>query len=197
MSAAEALARLSEKRDRAIGRVDELEGEARTAGQAAVEASAALAEAERRGVKAAERRELEEALFAARVKASEPWPERIEGARAAVRDAEREVQKFRAAHLSELVEALEEDGRIAVATLNATAEAMVTAFIERERIAHEISVMAGSVGRIHPGDVSFTHAEALVREARALVDAGGEAPPVLRHDPREPRLGSPVEQSAA
>ena len=71
------------------------------------------------------------------------------------------------------------------------------AFIRREEIAHQIAVMAGSVGRIHPGDVSFTHAEALVREARARVAAGGEAPPVLRRDPREPRLGPVAEQSVA
>jgi hypothetical protein len=196
VNAAEAMARLIDQRARASARVEEIEHEARASATAAAEASAALAEFERRGGRpATERRQLEQALAEAKAKAAEPWAERAEGARQAVRDADQELQAFQGEHLSELVEALEADGRIATGKLNAAAEARVAAFSERERIAHEISLLASQVGRVFPGDVSFTCAEALVREARTLVAEGGEAPPELRRDPRQPRHA--IEQPAA
>jgi len=66
------------------------------------------------------------------------------------------------------------------------AQALVSAYHERERLAHEISALASPVGRVSPGDVSYSPAEQAVRAASALVE-GGEEPPRLRHDPREPR----------
>jgi hypothetical protein len=68
------------------------------------------------------------------------------------------VQEFQGEHLGELVEALEADGRVTAAKINAAAKAIVQAFAERERIAREISAVASQVGRIHPGDVSDTNA---------------------------------------
>jgi hypothetical protein len=189
---AEAMARLLDQRDRASVRLDELEGEARAAGQAAAEASAALAEFERQGGKAAERRQLEQELAAAKQRAQEPWHERAEGARAALRDADEELRQYQAQHLTELVEALEADGRIVASKIDDAAEALVTAYSERERIAHEISAIASQAGRIHFGDISFIRSEALAREARTLIHEGGEVPPTLRHDPRQPRLGEPA-----
>lgn len=189
---AEAMARLVDQRARATARVEELESQARAAGQAAAEASTALAEFERKGGSANKRRELEAALAEAKASASQPWHERVEGARAAVRDAQAELQKFQGDNLAELIEALQVEGEVAASKIDAACEELVAAFGERERIAREISLTAMAVGRIRPGDVSATHAEQLVAAARALLEAGGEARPVLRHDPRQPRYGPPL-----
>jgi hypothetical protein len=186
------MARLVDLRSRANARVEELEGQARAAGQAVVEASAALAEFERKGGRPADRRQLEQELAAAKQRAEEPWHERVEGARAALRDADEQLRQYQAQHLNELVEALEADGRIVASKIDAACEAVVTAYSERERIAHEISAVASQVGRIHFGDISFSRAEALAREARTLIQEGGEVPPTLRRDPRQPRLGEPA-----
>jgi len=75
------LERLIAKQQRAQQRLEDVEGEARTAAVAAQAASEAMVEAERRGVRPVERHELEAALSEARARASEPWAERIEGAR--------------------------------------------------------------------------------------------------------------------
>jgi chromosome segregation ATPase len=189
---AEAMARIVDQRDRTSARVDELEREARAAGEGLTAARAALVESERQGGRAAQRRQLEQALAEAKAKASEPWAERIEGARQAVRDADRKLQEFQGEHLSELVEALEADGKIATAELDAAAEALVQAFGKREEIARQIGAVASQVGRTHPGDVTFTTAQAVAEAARELLQRGGETPPTLRRDPRQPRLGQPA-----
>jgi chorismate mutase len=189
---AEAMARLVDQRDRATARVDELEREARAAGEGLTTARAALVESERHHGRAAERRQLEQALAEAKATAEQPWPERVEGARQAVRDADRELQQFQGEHLSELVEALEADGKIATEKLNDAAEALVQAFGKREEIARQIGAVASQVGRTHPGDVTFTTAQAVAQAARELLQRGGETAPTLQRDPRQPRLGQPV-----
>jgi hypothetical protein len=103
------------------------------------------------------------------------------------------MRAFVGEHLTELVVELEADGRPAAATLNTAAENLVEAFAVRERIAHEIGRLVAQVGRQRPGDVSRSRADAAVQAVRALLDAGGEVPATLTHDPREPRLGSPAE----
>jgi hypothetical protein len=108
LSAAEELAELTQRRASAQARVDQLERQQRAATEAAAKASATLADLERRAlggekVSAATRRQAEDALTRARAEAGEPWAERIAGSRAAIRDAQTEVQKFTAAHLDELV----------------------------------------------------------------------------------------------
>jgi hypothetical protein len=149
-----ALSRLVDRRSRAAERLEQIETEARAAASAAAEASAEMVELERKGGPAAERRQLEQALAAAKTKAAEPWHERAEGARQAVRDADQELRRYQAEHLDELVEVLQEDGRIAAADLTAHAEGVVAAFARREEIAREISALAGSIGRVFPGDAS-------------------------------------------
>jgi hypothetical protein len=193
-SAAEKLAELTQARDRAAARVDELESEQRAATQAAAEASAALADLERRAlggekVSAAGRREAEDALARARAEAEQPWGERVEGCRAAVRDAHQRVQHFTAEHLDALVQGLEQDGEVAASSLNSAAEALVAAYRERERIAGEIATLVSPVARIHPGDVAFSRAEQVARAASDLIESGGEVPPRLRRDPRQARGG--------
>jgi hypothetical protein len=184
-------------RERATARVDEVESEQRAASEAREAARAALIEFERKGGRPAERAKLERALTEAEAHVSERWPERIEGARAAVRDAHQQVQHFTAGHLDKLVEGLERDGQVAASNVNAAAAALVEAFHEREAIAGQIATLVSSVARVHPGDVAFTRAEQAVRAASALIESGGEVAPVLQRDPRQPRHGIVEEASAA
>jgi hypothetical protein len=83
-------------------------------------------------------------------------------------------------------------------TLHAVAARQpIDAYHERERIAQEISALASTAGRVHPGDVSFTRAEQVVREATRLLDGGGERPPTLTRDPRQPRQGASAGERVA
>jgi hypothetical protein len=197
LSAGQTLAELEEARARASARVDELEAEQRRASEAVAQASGLLADLERRAlggetVSAATRREAENALARARVEAEQPWPERLAGARAAVRDAHQQVHHFTAAHLDELVRNLERDGEVAAKNLTSAAEAVVAAFHVREAIAHEIGETCTSAGaRLRPGDVTRWKAEQLVAAASELLDGGGELAPRLRRDPRQPIHGKP------
>ena len=72
----------------------------------------------------------------------------------------------------------------------------MAAYHERERIAREISGLASLAGRVRPGDVSRTRAEQLARAASDLLQAGGEEPPTLDRDPRQPRHGELVEAAS-
>jgi hypothetical protein len=194
-SAREALGEVTARRDAAQRRVDELEAEQRAAGQARAAARAALVEAERTGARPAERSRAGKALADADLKPT-ILTAKMEGARAAVRDAEVEVARVVGANLDELVAAREEDGRTAVASLNAALQEVVAAFHRREAIAAEISGLASMAGRIHPGDVSRSRAEEVVRAVSDLLANGGELAPTLDRDPRLPRLGAPTEAAA-
>jgi hypothetical protein len=97
------------------------------------------------------------------------------------------VQRFTTEHLDELVMDKERDGDVATAKVNAAAAALVEAFQERERIAADLSALASTVARVHPGDVSYSHAQNAVHAASELIEQGGGVPPTLRHDPRQPR----------
>jgi hypothetical protein len=151
--------------------------------QAREAARSALIEFERKGGgRRTERSELEQALADAEAHASERWPERIEGARAAVRDAHAVVAGFVGEHLDELVTNRERDGEVVASKLTELAEAILAVYVERERVAQEISALVSTVTHVNPGTVTFTRAEALANEARKLIERGGEAPPVLRRE---------------
>jgi hypothetical protein len=191
------LAKLIEARTRAAARVGDLEQEYAASVRAAREASAALAEGERVGLTAPKRHALEEALAVAKRKADEPWQPRIEGARSAVRDADRAVREHIAGNLTELVEAKEADGRRVAEQFNETLAAAVALWLERERIASEISGLASKVAQVAPGDVSWSKAEECFRAATGLVNAGGEEGPTLTRlrEPWSTLLGEPVQES--
>ena len=168
------LAGLNERRARAAPRVSDLEQEWRSAVAAARDASAALAEGERQGLSTTKRHGLEESLSVTKAKAAEPWPERVEGAKSAVRDADQAVRAHIAANLPELVEAKEADGRRVAEQFNESLGALIALRLEWERIASDISGVATKVAPLTPGDVSWSKAEEVFRAATALVNAGGE-----------------------
>ena len=197
VNAMEGLAGLTDRRKQASARIDELEREWQAANIALVQARRDLVEFERQCGPAAERRTLEMKLVEAEAKAAQPWRERIEGARRGVDDLDAERQRFIADQLDALVAECEAEGEAAAARLTDAARQMVDAYLEREQIAGQIAVLASSVGRVRPGDVSRSRAEEVVRAANGMLLDGGEEPPVLRRDPREPRHGQVGEQVSA
>ena len=168
-------------------RVSDLEREWREAVEATATASAALAEVERHGGSATTRHKAEEALAAAKQRAGEPWAERVEGAKAAARDLDKRYRAYVSEHLGELVEALEQDGKLAAEAVNRAAGDLVTAHAEWGAVAAQIGTLVSQVSRVSPGDVSYPQPQAdeAARGAIALVAAGGEYGPRLARD-REP-----------
>jgi hypothetical protein len=82
--------------------------------------------------------------------------------------------------------------------VNDAASALVTAY-QREQHSERLAALLALVGRVSPGDVAFTRAEAAAGACSKLLDGGGEAAPVLTRDLRQPRYGSTVavDQEAA
>jgi hypothetical protein len=176
------LTMLRERQAQARARADGLEQEWRAAAAGAQEASTALAEGERHGLSASKRHGLEERLTSAKARAAEAWPERVEGAKAAVRDADREVRAFVTTHLAELVTDLEAEGRLATEEVNAAAADLIAAQAKREQIASALGAMVTLVQAPAPGDVTYSAAEDAARAAAGLAAAGGEVAPALRRD---------------
>jgi hypothetical protein len=186
-SVTEARASLVERVASAEAKVDSLRAEQRTTAATRELARTALIQAERDGTTPAQRTKLEKALGEAETRASQRWAERIEGARQAARDAQFELQRFTAEHLTELVAQVEADGERATEKVNTAATALVEAFNEREQVAAQIAALASQAGRINPGDVSRSAAEGAAQAAAALIQRGGEVAPTLLHDPRKPQ----------
>jgi hypothetical protein len=193
------LAKLLERRDAAERRIREVEAEQRTAVQEREAARARLIEHERRGGagRRAERAKLETALTQAEAHAAERWPERIEGARAALRDMHAQVHAYTYEHLDELIENVQRDGEVAAERVNVAAQNLVDAYQEREQVAAQIARhLATADIRIRPGDITFSRAEQVARAAGNLLTNGGEERPRLRRDPRVPIHGQPVEAAS-
>jgi len=193
--AVDGYAELAEKRAAAQQKVQDLNAQQRVASEAYQAARVALVEAERRGARAAELRKLEEAVTTAEVK-PKLLQARIEGATHATRDADVALAQFVQGHLTELVAPLEEQGQLIKLRIDAAAEAIVTGIREREEIARRISELASMAAPVRPGDITFTRVEGLARQAADLLRAGGEDPPTLRRDPRQPQHGQRAEAAA-
>jgi hypothetical protein len=178
--APERLASLTAARERANERIREVEAEQRQAMQTLAAAREAVAEFYRHGGRPQQREKLETAFTEASVNAELPWPERIEGARRAARDAHQAVQVFVGENLSELVEARQVDGAAAAERINTAAAELLAGYAEWNAITQEISGLAALVGPVRPGDVSYTRTEAVAHECERLLREGGEQAPVLR-----------------
>jgi galactokinase len=179
------------------GRNHELEAQQLAAAQARQAARQTLVDAERRGARPAELRKHEQALADAETKPGIVGA-KIEGARAAVVDAQGALAKHTREHLDEFVEAKQREGEAAVERLNELARAISQAYAERERVAQELSALVTTAGiQVRPGDISRSRAEGLARAASELVVAGGEEPPRLTRDPRVPLAGALPESLTA
>jgi hypothetical protein len=159
------------------GPCQRVEAEQRQASATLATTREAVAEFHRRGGgRPAERDRLEQALAKAKAEVDAPWAERIEGARRQVRDKQAEVVAYVNGHLTELVATLEDEGDAVVSRFHAHIEGMVTAYVERGRLAGEIASLIVLIGPAQPGDVSRTRAEELVAQAQNLLRDGGERP---------------------
>lgn len=192
--AAAELALLRDHRGSVAALLDQLDADARAAASALTGARSELVRLEARsadgGVTAKERQAAEHVLSEAGRRAGEPWPERLEGARAAVRLADRQIQQFAADHLDELVADAEADATEAAAAVNAAAGALAGAIIELEHAAGNVGqVLAMGGVRPRPGAVTRTVTEQLARELGAFLDRGGQ-PPIRLDRTRVPALAA-------
>jgi hypothetical protein len=138
------------------------------------------------------RTKAEQALTQARLKAGSPWAERREGVRQAMRDADQAVTTFVGEHLDELLGELREDAEAAAEAVNRAAARLVDAYHARMAVEQRVSSICAMVRLPRPGDIVYTRAAAVAREAERLLAEGGEAPPTPRNDPREPRHGEAI-----
>jgi hypothetical protein len=173
------LEQLHHRRTNAAAHITEIERNWRDANEQTAIASQALAEVERQGATAPRRKKAEETLAAAKLKQAEPWQERLDGARAAARDVDRQLREFTAANLGELVDTLEQEGQAVADRINAAAAELVSAHADWEAIAGRIGATISMVSHPGPYDVSRSQAEQTVRAAVALINGGGENGPVL------------------
>jgi chromosome segregation ATPase len=179
--ASQGLAKLTAHRDEARRRVDQLEADQRAAVEEREKARGALIEAERTGVSAAERKKLEDELVAAEAHAAERWPERIEGARRAVRDADAEIQVYARANLPALIEEVEAEGRAVVERINGLAAELVAACQERSAVEARLFSTLSLTGRTNrPGDVNRGRSDAIASALAAFLRDGGEVAPQVR-----------------
>jgi hypothetical protein len=186
MDAVDQLRQLQDRRAEATARTAELEHQARQAAQEAQARSAELTELERTDSTTAKRRQAEQALTTARARADEPWAERVAGARARVRDIDKELRAHVEANLLEVIAPHEADAAAAVTDMLSHAEGIVTAYRQREDAARRIGGLLALVTRVSPGDVGpLSRADQLVQEANRLL-ATGEPSPRLQRDPRFP-----------
>jgi hypothetical protein len=165
-------------------RVDEIDREQRSASEEKLAAREALAEVERRaggeGVTALERKKAESRLAEAERRSAEPWPSRLDGARRAVADADREMRVHAAEHLGAIVAELEENGQMAAERVNEAAAAFVRATEERAAAEARLISVVALTRRMDPNDVARSRTEQAVRQVSTLLLEGGEAAPVLR-----------------
>jgi hypothetical protein len=192
--AAQQLAALVADRAALDRKLDAIDLAQREAGEQVVQRSAELAELERRaagGEKVSEkaRAEAERAVTGARVKAGQPWAERRQGVRAAIRDADSAIHVHVNSRWDELIGEVEEDASAAADALTRAAAQVVDAFEARMAVERRLSWLVGWVRPARVGDIAATKAEPLVREAGRFLERGGEVAPRLASDPREPRHG--------
>jgi hypothetical protein len=182
-SASEGLAQLTERRNDAQGRVDQLEVAQRAATVAREQASAALVEAERTNAASAQRAKLERALTDAEAHSNERWGERITGAQARVRDIDGEIRRYTTEHLAELIEEVEAEGRAVVERINQLAAELLGACQARSGIESRLFSVLAATGRTNrAGDVNRGRSGDLAAAAADFVRAGGEVAPEVRVD---------------
>jgi hypothetical protein len=94
--------------------------------------------------------------------------------------------------MDELLAELREDAENAAADVTRAVARFVDAYAERQRVEQRMTSLCARIRIPRPGDIVGTRAEAAVREANRLLDAGGEVAPVPRVDPSHPRHAETV-----
>jgi hypothetical protein len=138
------------------------------------------------------RAKAERALTEARARAGGPWAEKRAGIHAAMREADQAVTSHVAENLDELLGELAEDAQAAAAETNRACARLIDAYAERARVEQRVTSLCAIIRHPRPGDIVYTRAAAVAREAERLLAEGGEAAPLPRVDPREPRHGEMI-----
>jgi hypothetical protein len=127
-----------------------------------------------------DRSQVERALDKAQARRDEPWPERLEGARAALRDADRNVAEFAAANVDALIANAEQQVEPHVARVNALAVELDQAIVEASQAALLIGQMLTLAGiQARPNAVAPMRTDALRITLDEFTTAGGQPPVVL------------------
>jgi hypothetical protein len=198
---------IDEELDRLLGRRDELAAEVEAAERSerfgadnVREAREKLTDVERRRMAgedvAAEARKAEAALAKAQASSAEPWRERAEGGRRAVRDVDHEIATMITMQFDRLLAVLTDEAEAARERCDEALEQVAVAYRAREATAARIDGLAATIRRPRFGDVALTRMEPVVREATKLIESGGERAPALIHDPRVPRSGAIAAQDS-
>jgi hypothetical protein len=178
-------------------RVREAEHAGTHVSQQRMAASAAVQAVERRrasgeSVPDAEVKRATKALEAAKAREAEPWPERVAGMREAMRAMDQDLAAFVVGHFDALADEIAGDGQAATARVDDAARELIAAHAARQAVERRVFALAGVVRNPRPGDVRRSRADAVAREAGALLQRGGEDAPTLLSDPRQPRSGQAV-----
>lgn len=140
-----------------------------------VEADAAAGD-----VTAKQRTQVECRVTAAQVKVAEPWEQRLDGAKAALRDADRDIQAFAADNIDELIAIAEDACEPHVARLNALAVELDQAIIEVSQASGGITQMLALAAITpRPNAVTRMHTDELRAALSRFTGAGGQPPIAL------------------
>jgi hypothetical protein len=190
------LSDLVEQRAELERRLSQVDADQRAASEEVQRAAAALVDLEERSasgeeVSGAERKRAEDRLAKARSRHGQPWAERLAGIQAALRRHDDATSRYIGANLDELIDELDAEAERVAEAVNEAANVLVAAYHGREahsERATALCALAGG-GRVRPGDVARSRAEAVARAATKLLEGGGEPPPVVVHRPGQPRHG--------
>ncbi|WP_028065136.1 hypothetical protein [Solirubrobacter soli] len=171
-----------DERDRIASELRALEQSQRDAASAARDASASLAELERRAasqpVGDAERKHAERAVADAKAKAGEPWSERRDGLSRALQDASDAVGRFAGEHWRDLAAELADDAREVKVRCDAALCEISDAYQARAHVEQRALALLSLVGGPRAGSVPHTRLEAVAQAVDAALLAGGEVAPV-------------------
>ena len=195
------LNRLLDDRAEVLATIREAEYAGQVASEAAQVASAQLSALEARRLGGddvdAEVKRAEKKLSAARAEAAQPWPERAAGARRALANADAAIGRFVVATYDALAGEVAEDAHAVKDRADALLHDIGAVYAERERVVARSDALIGVVARVKPGMTPYSKLEPLVRQAEAVLMAGGEAAPIPNHDPRVPQAGVIAEEFSA
>lgn len=187
MAAIDELATLRQRRAELQRQSHDTESRLTFASQVVEQARMALAETERRRLTGdateADVQTATKRLAKAKTEAiGDATPERLQGARAAVRDLDAQIGRFATEHYAELRDAVNEEAMAASERVDRALTELQSAHRERElhsQAAHELLALV--VARVRPGVVPPERGvvEAAVAAADAADLAGGSRPPVL------------------
>ena len=181
------LARLDQAEEKARARIAQVSTDERAAYQERDQAREALVQLEAGEPAAQDRAAAEKRLAQAEQATQARWPERRAGAERAAREAHHALVRHATLHLDELVAEVEEAGAAAAEQVDACAKQFLDAVARVHEVERTLTSLVALTRRMQPGEISRSRADQARMAVCALLDAGGEAPPVLLARTRGPQ----------